>query len=37
MAEVLGIRPWEHDLLTVEQMDDALAYVEAKIKAAREG
>jgi hypothetical protein len=36
MSEVMGIRPWEHDLMTVEQMDDALAYTEETIRKLRE-
>lgn len=36
MSEVMGIRPWEHDLMTVEQMDDALAYVEETIRKMKE-
>lgn len=32
----MGIRPWEHDLMTVGQMDDALAYVEDTIKKSKE-
>lgn len=31
-AHVLGIRPWEHDLLTVEQFDAGVAFVDAYSK-----
>lgn len=30
LSEVLHIRPWEVDLLTVEQMDRACAYIDKR-------
>lgn len=29
MARFIFIRPWEHELMTVEQIDDAHRFVEA--------
>lgn len=38
ISEVLGIRPWEQrDLLTVGDLDQAVAYLEAKAKAEKDG
>lgn len=36
MSEIMGIRPWEHGLMTVEEMDDALDYTEQTLRKLKE-